>query len=544
MSDFVFVFFTIFAITAFIYFMYKILLGSEKRPREEELQITYSEMLAQIKLLYKEKKYSIAENIAKKYIEKRPNDTGIRSILAKILYEQMEYYDAIEQSKIIIKQQPSEFSIYILMANCYMKISKESKAIEILQELLKFDDDNIVAIKELADIYLETNQKQSARKMYEKLDELLDNNQEIAKNKIKISDIHIEFKEYEYAIDRLLEVLEIYPDDIGVKKRLINLYKATNNFDTLIVFANEILHNSNEQDKLWSLQQLMDAYKSMKNYSKALEYANLISQHQLSDKIQSNENIAQILLEEGQIDNCIELLKSLISENPEDIELKRFIAKAYQAKNDFNSAIDMYNLILDLVNPNQVQNIQFELSEIYANKAMYLFTQNDNNGCFKAFSIALKYNDQNPDIYYNLANINRQIKNFNESVSQYKCAIELNPKNPLYYLAISECYEDIDNIYEQKNALLEYLKYDNENPIVYYKLGVIYEIQNDPAKAMAFITKSIELDSNFIRARHKLALMLEHNGKIEDAIRVYESIIRIDPENEDAINNLKMLRVS
>lgn len=543
MSDFIFVFFTIFAITTFIYLMYKLLLGPDKQNKEEELQITYPEMLAQIKLLYKERKYGIAENIAKKYIEKRPNDTGIRNILAKILYEQLEFYNAIEQAKIIIKQQPDDYSMYIFMANCYMKVGKEVKAIETLQDLLKFDIENVVAIKELADVYFSTNQKQSARKMYEKLDELLDNNQEKAKNKLKIAEIHIEFQEFDLAIKNYLEVLEIYPDDISVKKKLVILYQATSNYDSLITLANEILQVSNEQDKLWTLQQLMDVYNTMKDYEKALEYANLIREHQLSDEIESNENIAKILLEEGKIDSCIELLISLIAENPENIDIKKSLAKAYETKNDFDAAIDIYNNILDLVSANQVEKINFELSDIYAKKAMYLFSQKDNNGCFKAFTVALKYNDKNSDIYYNLGAVNREIKNFNEAVSQYKHAIELDPQNFNYHWAISLCYEEMDNIYEQKKALLECLKYNEEDPKVNYKLGIIYNLQNDPVKAMSYIKKAIELDSNFIEARHKLALMLEHSGNREEAIKVYESILRIEPENKEALNNLKMLKV-
>ena len=322
----------------------------------------------------------------------------------------------------------------------------------------------------------------------------------------------------------------------------MELYKLISDYDSLIKFATEMLENSDGANVLWAMEMLMDVYRATQNYQKALDFANLIKEHPLSNKIQAEESFAQILLEEGQFDNSIEILKSLVEKDPENIELKKSLVRAYEANKIFELAANLYKKILDNAPAQDIKQIHFEMSNIYSNWAMYLFLQNNNDECFKHFTLALKYDSQNPDIYYQLGNVNKLIKNFNESILQYKKAIELNPQNPEYYYEIAESYESIDSVYEQKKVLMEYLKYDSNNAKVYYKLGMVYKSQNDSVNAISYIKKAIELDTNFIEPKYKLALMLEHIGDKEGAITLYEDILKLTPENEEIANNLKMLK--
>lgn len=518
------------------------MLGSQKDNKEEELQITSKDLLEQITILYREKKYNIVENLAKKYLEKKPNDEDVRIVFAKTLHDMQRIFDAIEQAKIILKHKPHNIDIKVFLANCYVEVDKPTKAIAVLQEVLNVDPNNVVAIKELTRIYLKTNQKLSAIKMFKRLEEFLDSDQEKVKNKAIVAEIHTGFNEFDLAIKEYNDILQIHPDDINAKKNLIQLYQLTSNYITVVDLATEMLKTADPADVLWLLKMLMNTYRAMQDYEKALYYANLIEEHPLADKIQAGENIAQIFYEEGQYNTSIELLEALIARDPQNIALKKSLAKAYEANKDFFSAIGLYNNILEIVQPYDIAEIHYEMSNIYVDWAMYSFSQNDNDECFKHFMVAINYDPSNPDIYYRLGNVNKVIKNFNEAISQYKRAIDLDPKNPEYYFSIAECYEEIDSLYEQKKALIDYLKYDLNNPVVYYKLSHIYNVQNDTTSAMSHIKKAIELNPNFIEPKYKLALMYEHAGNKEGAIDLYEQILRLSPENEEAANNLRMLK--
>lgn len=543
-NDLFFVSFTIFTIIGLIYLLYKIMLSSEKNNDNKgpELQITSQGILDQLIILRKQKKYNIVESLAGKYLAQKPGDDSVRTILAKSLYDAGKTHAAIDQTKIILRRQPKNVNMQIFIANCYKDIDKPIQAIDVLENVIERDPSNAVAIKELAQVYLNTHQKKSAIKMFKKLEDFLESNNEKVKNKVIIADIYIDFNDYSSAIKEYKDILEIYPDEINGKKKLVELYKLNENYIPLLDLANEILETSEGTNALWAMKRLMETYKVMRNYEKAMELATLIKEHPMSNEIEASENIAKILFEAGNIHNCITLLNSLIVKDPSNIKLKKYLANAYEASKDFEMAVNVYKKIIDIIPAKDIEQSHFELSNLYSNWAMYLFEQNNTDECFKHFIVALKYYASNPDIYYKLGLVNQLIKNFNEAIIQYKKAIELDNDNPQYYYAIAECYEEIDSIYEEKKALIECLKYNQNNAKIYFKLGTIYNLQNDTNSAIFHMKKAIELDDNFIDAKYKLALILEHIGNIEEAVALYEQILLLNPSHEEVANNLKMLK--
>lgn len=542
MGDILFVLFIIFIVTVLIYVLYKMMLGVGTS-KDTELEITAKNLLEQINILYRQKRYSIVETLAKKYLETKPQENDIREVLIKTLYETKNLYEAIDQAKILLKNDPKNVDMMMFLAGCFLEIEQPIKSISLLQEVIEIEPNNTIAIKELAKIYYDTNQMQSAVKTYKRLEELLDNNQEKAKNKAIIAQIHTFFRDFEAAISEYTAILEMYPDDISIKKKLIEVYKATGNYEAVIEKSKELADNYTEDSNgLWAMQNLTEAYNLIKDYEQALQWANSVQKHNLSDKVEAGSNISKILLNKGEVDNSITVLNELIEANPQNIQLKKSLAACYEAKNMFEDAVKIYKKLIDEAPVSEINMINLELSNIYSHWAMDLFEKEDNQGCFNKFMTALNYSDQNPNVYYLIGNVNKSIKNFNEAISQYKKALEIWPECALYHFAMSECYEEIDSVYDQKKALLECIKFDPLNSVAQYKLGMIFDMQNDSLTALIHIKKALEADNKFIKAKYKLALLLEHTGKKEEAIEVYEEILKLEPENEEVANNLKMLK--
>ena len=55
MSDYFFIFLTIFVVTGLIYLLYIIMLGSDKTVKDEDLQITSHDLIEQLNILRKQK---------------------------------------------------------------------------------------------------------------------------------------------------------------------------------------------------------------------------------------------------------------------------------------------------------------------------------------------------------------------------------------------------------------------------------------------------------------------------------------------------------
>ena len=310
-----------------------------------------------------------------------------------------------------------------------------------------------------------------------------------------------------------------------------------------IQYCEDLLEVATDQTtELWALETIVSALYEAKEFEKAMEFAKRLQDNTLSDKVSATQNIAEILKELDQADKSIEILNELVLENPENIDLKKSLSRAYQAKKDFVTAIATYKKILDEVDAHMIPKIHSEISLIYIDWAMYLYKEGDTAECFKKFTSALQYDSDNPSLYFKLGVINIDIKNFNEAIGQFKKAIERDPFNGEYFYELSKCYAGIQNIYEQKKALLECVKYTPENAEAHYELGMIAKSQNDRVTAFSSFEKTLELRPDSIDAKYELALLLELQGRVEEAVNLYEQILEVDPEFKEVASNLKLLK--
>lgn len=528
---------------SFIIYLSYLLISFTQPAKKKELQISLEDMLKQIEMLYRQRKYEIVENVSLEYLKTQPDAIEIREYLAKTFYARDKIYDAISAILQILERNKDNIAMHVLLAKCYKKINQTSKAVNEYKLILDLDPDNSIAIRELADIYLAQNQKISAIKMYKKFENFVDSNAELLKVKLILAGLHTDLEEYNEAFEELFSIKEVYPEDMEVNKKLIELYIKTKDFENATNLCKELLMSIQDDNfSLWLLQNLVNIYYALKNYDEALEYANSMLEHPFADKVSTKALIAKIYILKGEFNKGLDYLLILAENNPENVEIRKIIAQAYIDEKQYTNAVTTYKEILDLVPPREVALVHSDMSNLYIQWAMDLFEEGEYTECFKLFPLAIQYNESNPQIYFQLGKVNMHIKSYNEAINQLRKSLELDPVQPECYICLSECYEVIENIYEEKIALLKAIKYDNENPYAHYRLAKLYARQRDTENEIASLRRVIQLDPDHIGARHQLALIYESQGAISDAIEMYESILKRDPENETAKENLEMLR--
>ena len=194
-----------------------------------------------------------------------------------------------------------------------------------------------------------------------------------------------------------------------------------------------------------------------------------------------------------------------------------------------------------LVNPLEVKSVHTEMSTVFVKWAKYLFEKNDINECFKIFTLAIQYDNTNPEVYYELGQVNAFIKNYNEAILHYKKSIHINSQCAKYYMAIADAYEAIGNTYEQKDSLLVASEVDENNTEVLYKLALLYEKQHDKTSEIKTLEKILELEPSHIDAKYHLALLLERQGNKEEALKLYKEIESVDLNYKNVRENIQML---
>lgn len=177
--------------------------------------------------------------------------------------------------------------------------------------------------------------------------------------------------------------------------------------------------------------------------------------------------------------------------------------------------------------------------------------------------------DPNDDVAaYLLAKIYLQQKNYTESANYFSLALVNEKTNPWYYIHAAEAYANNDQIYEASNTMenlvkqfpnekeyydrLEYLyhktgQYKKQLETVdrlierfgYHKTYALSKIQvldqlNNHEEAISELLKLTKENPSDKLLLNLLANFYKKQGRDNEAMAVYESIITIDPDDSDA----------
>ena len=82
----------------------------------------------------------------------------------------------------------------------------------------------------------------------------------------------------------------------------------------------------------------------------------------------------------------------------------------------------------------------------------YLVKKGEYNQAFDKFFEALKYNEENDEVYYQLGKCNYYIKSFQDAIAHFKRAISIKPQESMYYFGLGCAYDEMGSIKSAKMA--------------------------------------------------------------------------------------------
>lgn len=170
------------------------------------------------------------------------------------------------------------------------------------------------------------------------------------------------------------------------------------------------------------------------------------------DDYKSYYTISVLLNDLGKKDESIEMLKNLIKVKPEFYKATELLGDLLSEKERYQEAINVYMQ-------------------------------------------ALKFYPEKYEIYYNLGMIYTQLNDFQMAKEFYEKSAELNHNlyGAHYKLGqIALLYRDLDSA---EDSFTKAIYGENESK-AYFELAKIYVMKNQKEKAVIFLNKSIELDSN------------------------------------------------
>jgi tetratricopeptide (TPR) repeat protein len=124
----------------------------------------------------------------------------------------------------------------------------------------------------------------------------------------------------------------------------------------------------------------------------------------------------------------------------------------------------------------------------------------------------------NPNIFeanHNLAILNLQIGDIDNSILYFEKSKKLNAKFPQLYFNLALAYDKKGEVDQAINNFKKVAELDSNNSLSLYNIGHLYVKKMDIDNAENYLQKSLELNPNFILAYHELFGLFDRSNQLE-----------------------------
>lgn len=524
---------------AYVYLRLKEETSKAKGNNGEDLQISPDEIYQQVEALILNADFSTAQKLAKKYLCQNPYHHDLRKLLVKSYIETQKEYEAISNLLVLIQFYPDDLSMYIQLATLYKNTHQSKKAIHFYNYVLTKDKYDVNSMRNLAQLYFNNKQKESALKLYKQLVTYIDDEQEKVEYYEIMGNIYTTYGEYIKAVNLYKKVLEYNPSNVEVIKDLRKIYLKQKDTENVIYLSRRLIDL--EPDNYIHYDEIVNLLFHVHSYQEALDYAFKALNLPTADVFAVKNQIAKIYLYTGRVQESIQLINETIIQDPTNLLLSQTLAMAHCMNKDFEMAKKVCDDAIEVALPSDINVIHNNLSTILAEEAVDLLNQGKTKPAFDKFTEAMQYNNENPEIFFKLANANRTIKNYSEAIRQCRRAIELAPEISLYYETLADIYYELQNFIEAKKLYKEAVFIDPKNSRAHTFLGILQSKDKEHENALKSLETAVSIDPDNVDIRYNLALAYEVAGKYDEAKNEYAKVLELDPAHKEANNNIKLL---
>lgn len=232
------------------------------------------------------------------------------------------------------------------------------------------------------------------------------------------------------------------------------------------------------------------------------------------DSMGGHNLLAMSYLRSGKIDQAIEEFNRVVKYHPSTPRVHYNLGMLYSQRGDADRALAAYEqeLVLDP-----------KFAPAYNNAGRIFYERGDLAKAERYFKKAIKADPKYYLAMNNLGLVCMDAGRYREAVAEFRKAIEIDPRyeGAIRNLALAE--EMLAHPAETCN-----------------RLGQIYYSQNNLAKAEAQFKKALEHNPKYTVAMGNLGVVSLKKGQYEEAIRRFQDVLRIAPEDAAARQHLAM----
>jgi tetratricopeptide (TPR) repeat protein len=339
-----------------------------------------------------------------------------------------------------------------------------------------------------------------------------------------LAELHLRMGKPEEALQAAEHVRDLAPQDPSSFLFLGNVLVAQGN----LAKAAEAYEKSLQLDP-----QNLRALENLGNYYSIVDPDKALSYYQRYLEIHPRDpdihfQVGLLYQKKGDREKAMSFYKQAVDLDPQELPAHLAMAELYEEQNSTAAAIAEYQVAAALQSANPL--IALRLGNLYYRAQQW-------EDAWHAFKSVEALSPQEPSVYYWLARVAEERKNFKEAAEYSEKAFNVG-KDP-QFLPLTAYYLTIDHQVESAVKWLEKARQaDPQNANVLLFMGMDYLELGKLEKASEALSKGVELFPKDAQMHFQMGMVQDRLGHFDEAVKEFETVLSLDAINSAAMNYL------
>ena len=509
----------------------------------------YRARLALANLLILQRSLGPAREQTDVLLKERPSDPAVHSAIASLLAAQGDIPGAIRQTQQTIALAPGHWEAYLSLALLQLKNGEADEAEATFKKVIEADPKEVqarvllgsyyqsvgrfadaeqqfstaiaaapasVAPREaLARLFMVEGKRSDAQNTLEQANRDLPNNPDCL---LALSNFYYVTGDVDKALSEYNALYKARPDDLGVKKKYIELLIQTKHYDQAKKLNNEILAaSSGDSDALVfrSEMQISDG-----DVNDAVQTLQIVVKNAPSDS-EAHYVLGVALDKQGFSERAESEWRQALNLNPNYLDAERALADKAMLQGDMSALQD---------DANQIIRLQPYSAEGYALRALSNINLSQFDAADRDVKRAITIAPQNAIGYVELGNLKFVQKQYGDAAKAYQDALDRNAGSTDALRGLMNAYAQAKQPDKAIAAANTQIAKVPGNSSLYDLLGAgLFHFVNDLNGAQVAFEKAIALDPHSSDAAIQLCQVQAKQGQIDRAINTGEKFLAQNP---------------
>lgn len=495
----------------------------------------------------------------------KPYDPQLALVLTSTLMLSGRVDDAEKLAKEVIERNKNYAAIYDRLLEIYLRTNRTAEAEKVLLLKVKNNPGQEFFRLQLAGLYLGTQRKQDMEKT---LQDMINDGKDFPMARLTVGKFFARAGDFDRARREFDAGMNATPKaKADYQKAIIELLSTQGKFVEATTLVNDVLKANPKDSVALELRSALAIQSGDKQ-----QIATAVNDLQmLVSKDPTNAvmrlQLGKALMAKGQPDQARAHLEEAIRLRPDLLPAKLFLSQIFVNKGDYARSLALTDEILSADQRNMAARLV---------RTSALLGTGDRTKAKNELEAIVKTMPNSADARFQLGYINYTEKNYPEAERHFRELQKANPNDNRGVVGILETYvaqknfkgaieltegelakdpsrQDVrqqlasvlaragqyDEAIKQFQILLEKNPKSDEYEV---RLAETYRIKGDFNSAVDHFKKASALAPNSVVPLMRVALLLDSVGRRPEAKPLYEQIIRLEPDNVVALNNLAYIK--